>query len=31
MKKFDNYEIKCKRDESVELIINNSISFMESK
>jgi NADH:ubiquinone oxidoreductase subunit 3 (subunit A) len=29
--KFDNYEIKCEKDESVDFNINNSISFMESK
>ena len=29
--KFDNFEIKCEKDESVDFNINNSISFMESK
>ena len=29
--KFDNYEIKCEKKKSIELNINNSISFMESK
>ena len=28
---FDNYEIKCAKDKSVNFNINNSISFMESK
>ena len=29
--KYDNYEIKCEKKKSIELNINNSISFMESK
>ena len=29
--KFDDYEIECEKDKSVDFNINNSISFMESK
>ena len=29
--KFDDFEINCEKDESVDFNINNSISFMESK
>ena len=29
--KYDKYEIKCEKKKSIELNINNSISFMESK